>query len=534
MRFARIASVAWILVFAGCREPEPWRADDRLAAAGDRVPFRAGVASAEFTPPTGYPLAGYGGSDRREEWPLYFGLGWPGRLALSAHQAWHENDPDPDARHDMLAGATGTHDPLLARALVLRPEGAPPMALVRLDLLAVTAELHARVADGVRDLGFRASTLILCATHTHSGPGAFMRAAAARLSGSDNFRPEIEDRIAQAAVEAIREAHATAVPAAIGVATLRDRGPNRRPVLAKNRRSRTFPGQIRPDWIDDEVLLLRVDRREGGMLGLAVFYAVHPTLLGDENLLWSADLTGGIERALEASVGAPVLFVNGAEGDVGPRRPRADDPFERVEMLGAAFAGLVAPVATGALPTSPLLRVSAAEKTVDLGPPATLLAWGREPLLDAAGGSLSQASTPFVLPFNLLLWSLGLTNLRVDATLGQGLGLVLDLGAYVDRTTTRVGGVRLETSRDDLVLLTLPGEATHDVGLATKAAARARGATRASVVGMALDHVGYIASEVEYRRGGYEAHMTLFGPGEAARIAEAHEDVLDALFPAPR
>jgi hypothetical protein len=54
------------------------------------------------------------------------------------------------------------------------------------------------------------------------------------------------------------------------------------------------------------------------------------------------------------------------------------------------------------------------------------------------------------------------------------------------------------------------------------------------VVGWALDHVAYIASEVEYRRGGYEAHMTIFGPGEAARIAEAHEQVLDALFQRPR
>ncbi len=522
-------------MLSGCQEAaEPWRADDRLAATGDPVPFRAGVASAEFTPAAGYPLAGYGGSDRREEWPFYFGLGWPGQLAVAAHQAWHENDPDPDARHDLLVGATGTHDPLLARALVLLPEGTPPVALVRLDLLAVTAELHARVAAEVRDLGFRPSTLILCATHTHSGPGAFMRAAAARLSGSDNFRPEIEDRIAHAAADAIRRAHAAAVPAEIGIATLRDRGPTRRPVLAKNRRARTFPGQVRSYQIDDEVLILRVDRRDGETLGLAVFYAVHPTVLGDDNLLWSADLTGGIERALEASVGSPVLFVNGAEGDVGPRTPRVDDPFERIDLLGAAFAELVAPVATGALPTSHLLRVSAAEKTVDLGPPATLLGWGREQLLDANGGSLTDASTPLTLPFDLLLWTFGLTNLRVAASLDRGVGVVLDLGPYVDRTTTRVGGLRLETGRDDLVLLTLPGEATHDVGLVAKAAARARGATRAGVVGMALDHVGYIASEVEYRRGGYEAHMTLFGPGEAARIAEAHEEVLDALFPTPR
>jgi hypothetical protein len=50
---------------------------------------------------------------------------------------------------------------------------------------------------------------------------------------------------------------------------------------------------------------------------------------------------------------------------------------------------------------------------------------------------------------------------------------------------------------------------------------------------MAQDHVGYIASEREYRRGGYEAQMTLFGPGQAARLLAGHEPVLDALFAGP-
>ena len=50
-------------------------------------------------------------------------------------------------------------------------------------------------------------------------------------------------------------------------------------------------------------------------------------------------------------------------------------------------------------------------------------------------------------------------------------------------------------------------------------------------MGLALDHVGYIASEAEYRRGGYEATLTIFGAGEAEAFHEAHERLLDAVYP---
>ncbi|RMG17061.1 MAG: hypothetical protein D6731_04805 [Planctomycetota bacterium] len=513
------------LLLAGCRGPGPFRVEENLQAEGPGA-LRAGVATRVFTPLPGYPLGGYGGGARRAEFPFALGLGWYGRLALAAHLAWHREGDEPA---DLLVPNRGVHDPLSARALVLRPEGQPPLALVRLDAIGCTAELHARVVAALEDLGYRPDRVVLAATHTHSGPGSFMRAPFACLVAMDVFRPEVEEALARACVEAVRAAHEAARPAAIGFGAVRDRGPDGLPRIAKNRRHRRFRGEIPLDAIDDEVGFLRVDDLETGRpLALVVNYAVHPTVLGSDNLEFSADLAGGIERALGARVGAPVLFFNGAEGDVGPRRIEAPHGHERIAELGEAFADLVAP-AVASVETHPRVEVSSAWGSKELGRPYTQVALGRERFLDGDRGPWAWLGAPLALPVNAVLWALGLTNVRVAIPWTFALGVVLELDALVPRTRTRFLGLRLRAGPEEVALLTVPGEPTHDVGLEIKERARRAGARRAFVVGLALDHIGYVASRREYRRGGYEAWSTLFGEGTAGQVLAAADALLEAL-----
>jgi len=530
----RLALAALVLAAAGCRGAEPFALDGAFVAPPEQVAFRAGVATADFTPrDEPYPLGGYGGGERRAEWPFWMGLGWPGQLALWAHQAWHEDDPE--GQHDMLTPNQGVHDPITARALVLRPEGQPPLALVRVDAIGMTAELHQAVARQVAALGFRPEGVVLCATHTHSGVACYMRSGLGRLAAMDNFRPEVEARIARACVEAIRQAHDGAVPAALRFGRARDRGPDGQPVVAANRRARRLPpGTIPRDAIDDEVGLLQVVRRDdASTVALVVNYAVHPTVFGTDHLEFSADLAGGIERGFSERLGgAPVLFVNGAEGDVRPSRIEARRGWARCLELGAALADLALP----ALERAPLherIRVSAATGWKELGSPRSLLALGRERFLDGEGGVVGVLTFPITqaitLPVNLVLWAFGLTNLRVALTWNGGLAIVAHLGGYLDRTRCRVSSLRLQAGEEDVALLGIPGEATHDLGLALRAKAAARGASRTFLLGLAQDHIGYIASRREYRRGDYEAWSTLFGEHTAAEISEAHTALLAAL-----
>lgn len=527
---ARIAARALVFTLTlcalGCQAPGPFRLTG--ASAGQPAPFSAGAASAEFTPEAGYPLGGYGGGLRRAELPFYAGMGWPGQVALACHQSWHEDDPE--GRADMLTPAEGADEPLRARALVLRPEGQPPLAFVRIDAIGVTAELHDLVLERVSDLGFRRETLLLSATHTHSGPGAFFRAPVARLIAMDNYRPELEEQIAAAVARALREAYAAARPAALAALRARDRDARGAPVLAKNRRFRRFRDEIAYDAIDDEVgLLYLVERESRAPLALLLNYAVHPTVFGSKHLRFNADLAGALERAFEARLGAPTLFFNGAEGDIGPQSGNAALRSERCTERAEAFARLIAPALEGELAWAETLRIQAATGEKELGAPQGVVALGRERFLDAYRGWASWPMELFTLPVNLVLWTAGLTNVRVVLTWNLGLGVVAHLGNLTPRTITRVGGVRIQAGPHDLAFVTFPGEATHDVGLEARAQAEGRGATQSFVLGLTLDHIAYIASPREYRRGGYEAHSTLFGEHTATQLLEAQRGVLDAL-----
>lgn len=527
-------ALALVAALSGCRSARPFELTAAVAAGAAPAPFLAGCATVDFTPyGEPYPLGGYGGGERREEWPLWLGMGWPGQIALDAHQRWHEDDPE--GQHDMLVAAEGAHDPLTARALVLRPEGQPPVALVRIDAIAATAELHALAAAAVADLGYRPETVLLSATHTHSGLGAYMRPRMARLIGMDNFRPEVEARIAEACAEAIRAAHQQAVPAALAVARARDRGPDGVPIVASNRRARRFEkGTIPNEAIDDEVGLLHVTRLEdGATLALVVNYAVHCTVFGTEHHRFSADVAGGIERAFSERLGgAPTLFVNGAEGDVRPRSIEARDGWERCLELGVALADMALPALAGAA-RHERIRLDAALGEKELGSPRTLIAAGRGRFLDGERGVLGWLTFPLTqavtLPVNLVLWAAGLTNMRLALTWNAGLGVVVHLDDYADRTRFRFGALRLRAGEQDVALLGIPGEATHDVGLALREEARRRGATQTFVLGLTQDHVGYIASRREYRRGGYEAWVTLFGERTADEVLEAERGLLTAL-----
>lgn len=522
----RQVAVLLLALAAGCRTPGELTLTGGTAADPAPATLLAGTADVVYTPPPGYPLGGYGGGERREEWPFYLGLGWPGRLSLWAHQVAHEEGP---GRADMLKASIGVHDELTARALVLRPARGAPLAFVRIDAIGVTRELHDLVVSGLAELGYARSTVVLSATHTHSGVGAFMRPPLARLAGTDNFRPEVEARIAGACVRAVREAHAAARPAAIGVGRAKDEGPDGKPVLARNR-TQLFPRET----LDPEVLLLRVDDAAAGTpMALLINYAIHGTVLGPDNLQYSGDAIDGLEDEVAARLGVPVLFLNGAEGDIAPGKPPVPGgKFERMRALGAVLADLVAP-RVPEIRTSPEVRIATATGELELGEAHAVLALGRERLVDDYRDVGTYLLEPLLLPFELPLWVLGLTNVDLRLSWSLGLGLLVDLDAYAGRTDTRVAGVRLTTDRDDIVFLTVPGEATHDVGGWIKRQARERGATTTFVAGLSQDHIGYLASEALFRAGCYEARLTLFGPETAAHVVRAHGRLLDALGFAP-
>jgi hypothetical protein len=509
-----------LLLLAGCSSPGGFELASRSGSEGT---FRAGAASAEFTPDKGFPLAGYGGGERRASFPLWWGLGWPGRLAL----AWDRSAHETGAPSCLLAPSAGAHDALRARALVLLPGSGPPFALVRIDAIESSARIHARVCELTKDLGFRRETVVLSATHTHSGVGGFLDLPLAELVAMDVYRPDIEERIAKAAADAIRSAHALARPATIAFKTLRDEDAKGKPLIAKNRRARRVQGD--EDDLDRDVEVVSVRGLDGAMVATLVNYAVHPTILGTQNHYYSSDLVGPAEAAIaRAAGGGEALFFNAAEGDVGPRA--GSGGLRECRAEGEAFAA-VCSGALGAIPGAERIRIDGALGSRDFGDPFIDFTPGdREAFYRGDEGAGKWLTAPLTLPVNLLVWILGFTNVRAAVTWNLSIGAVVDLSSYGESSRFQGGGIRLRAGGEDVFLFAVPGEATHTVGLELKKRARARGATRVLILGLSDDALGYVATEKEYFEGGYEATMTLFGPDTESKLYDLESGILDAVY----
>jgi hypothetical protein len=514
------------VLLTGCASSEP-SFELGGTSATDAGTFKAGAAAREFTPEKGYPLAGFGGGERRVAFPLYWGLGWPGRLALD-WMRWRHQHGVPAA---MLAQAAGTHDALQAKALVLVPEKGPPYAVVRIDAIESNAALHDRVVELTRDLGFERQTLVLAATHTHSGVGGFIDEPLAELVAMDIFRNDTREKIAHAAADAVRAAYAGARPASIGFARARDEDAHGKPLVASNRRAGRVHGD--EDDIDREIDLVFVrDAAGGAPIATLACYAVHPTVLGTANRFFSSDLVAPIESAITTCAGGGEgLFVNGAEGDIGPRQ--GSGGLRECRREGEAFAA----VCSSALAAPPQLSARAsfrgAVASEEMGDPEIFFTPGdRESFYDGDAGAGKFITAPLTLPLNLLAWIAGFTDIRFAFTWNFSVGAVVDLSHYGKSSRFRGGGIRVTTEKEDVVLFAAPCEATHTVGRELKKRGLERGATRVLVLGLADDAMSYIATRDEYFEGGYEATMTLFGPDTADKLYDLERGVLDGLgFP---
>jgi len=71
---------------------------------------------------------------------------------------------------------------------------------------------------------------------------------------------------------------------------------------------------------DSTLLTVKVTNAEGDLLAVLSNYACHPTTLAWDNKLISPDYIGSLRKTMRHALGKiPVVFVQGASGDVGPR-----------------------------------------------------------------------------------------------------------------------------------------------------------------------------------------------------------------------
>jgi hypothetical protein len=425
--------------------------------------------------------------------------------------------------------AQGRHDPLFARALYLGADS--ETLLVELDVCLVApphAELlRARIAERT---GVPAARVLAGCIHTHSGPETGLFAA---LAGSE--LPPVAGPWLDAALRAAELAHVGAVPARLGVGRTEAR-------IGRNRRVAGGP-------LDPEVLIARVDRADGAPLAVLYVHGCHPTVLGHENLDYSADWPGAASRAVEAALpGATALFALGAHADVDPRTrglldlaiegQSVGERFEVMEELGREVGEAVA-AAAAAIPTSADAPVAAdsMRRRVPVHGAEAGEAAQREALAAARARALAALELPPEFDAGVLEWFGVIAERTARLPRDAARPRIAAARAYLrDRTAPRFAGglapeVGVQVVRlGDAWLLGLPLEATVDVGLDWK---RRLGGAAGAVVSIANGWLRYLPHPNDFAEPGagekYEVLMSTFVPDAATRLLDAGAGLRTAL-----
>jgi hypothetical protein len=224
---------------------------------------------------------------------------------------------------DRLWGNRGIHDELTASALAL-DDGDTQVVILACDLLAINEFTLRKIKEQVR------TKLILCCSHTHSGPIVF----ADKRSPRKNKR-YIEFLITQL-VEVSRGAIENLNPAKL----LWSEG---KADIAVNRREQKTDGRViigcNPEGrVDHSIGIIQIRTNLDQPIANLVNFACHNVVLGPRNLLVSADWAGAMRRFVEEDTGVPCLFIQGATGDLNPDHDWGEDDFKAVEHLGNRVA----------------------------------------------------------------------------------------------------------------------------------------------------------------------------------------------------
>lgn len=410
------------------------------------------------------------------------------------------------ARHEP---ARELHDPLHARGLYLSAE--VDLLLVSLEVCLLAPSQAQRVATEIAaQTGLDLEAVVVTCIHTHSGPDTGL---AALLGGGE--APSHVEGILAAAVRA-------------GVAAVRDARPARLGVglgaaqIGRNRRRQGGP-------VDEQLRVVRVDDLASERpLAIAYLYGCHPTVLGHDNLAWSADWPWAAgARIAEAFPGANPIFLLTAHGDIDPRTRGLLDLALPEQSVGEGFD---VALELGSEVGDEVVRV--ARETPTRTDAVVGVTSGRLRLVAHAPSEAwrADALAALDLPPDAEVGTVDLFRLEAERTAQypheERRERIARVRRYLrDRTARRFAfGETPEVSVQvlrlgSLCLLALPFEPTVDVGLAW---AERVGDDRAAVLSIAGGWLRYLPHPRNFEEPGaqlsYEVLLSTFVPEAAEQL----------------
>ncbi len=454
-----------------------------IAFAGDDL--RVGMAETDITPPIGFPIAGY--------------------------------------FHERLA--TGTTDPLKAKAIVFRGNG-QQAALVVCDVTGVSADLAVEIRKlAEKRTGIPAASIAVSASHSHTGPD-YYRTLHNYLQGdkSNEMRAGYITRLIDGAATAIEKASEAAAP----VTLLTGKGTQETPV-AFNRRFVMRDGSIRtwmnysnPDVvraagpIDPEIGMVLVKDDKGRPKGLLSNFALHLDTVG--GMQWSADYPYFIEQAVRSSLGPDCisLFGTGCCGDINHSNPHATER-NKTDFIGGSLGTTIQQSLTTLKPVSSSalqVRQSVVHLPLQQASKEAVLESVRIMKAVAAGEKVDFFD--HVTAHKTLLIDRMRNSPQYAGPNDPGsLLFTHQLAAVGENLPVEINVI---TVGKELAIVCLPGEVFVDLGLAIK-----RGSPFDTTLVVELSNsveTCYIPTRAAYVGGGYEVTNSTVQPGSGELMVE--------------
>jgi hypothetical protein len=415
----------------------------------------------------------------------------------------------------------GADLPLYATALVLA-DSAQSIAIIDVDAIGFDAEWTGKIIDAVAELSkIPREHIRFSCTHTHSGPNTFRMALITEgLDMATAYLHSLPQRIASAVWQAQQNLKPVRVAAAEGTCE-----------IGVNRRLRLENGQvvIGRNWagpVDHTVRIVRIDDLAENPLATIVHFACHPTTIAWQSHHATPDYPGMAKKVVEEQLGGTCLFLQGATGNLHPRRGFTGDfsVYRKMgKMLGLEATKLALGVET--LPRKERLtgvqesgaRIGIYEDEAVEPPPAALAIRTRMLSLPAA-----QLPPPEALEGEAATLRAEVARLRQHGTeeeIRATTAHATQVGMRADRARMFHGKSHIDWPLmviriGEVALVSMQGEPFIEIAQEIAAASPF---PHTLVSGYSNGGFGYMPVASAFAEGGYEVEVSPFAP-EAAEI----------------
>ncbi len=215
--------------------------------------------------------------------------------------------------------STGINDHIYHR-IVAMDDGVKQFFLVSTDICVMSPSEYDHVAAILqKDLGIDPENFWWTLTHTHSAPEVGVPGLPEVFMG-DRYKHDVDTAytllVERSLIKGITEARNKLAKAKLGVGWgFSQANINRRAIDVDGKASLG----LNPEGaVDRKIGLIRLDKEDGSPLALIANYAIHGTVLGPAQTEISGDAPGIVSEYVEQKLGVPLLFINGAAGNLAP------------------------------------------------------------------------------------------------------------------------------------------------------------------------------------------------------------------------